>query len=154
MILDERAEFLDATALNTGAAGTYLIGDVYDTGTAGTALQPNDLGAVDPLWFVAVVDVAATSGGSATLVLKLVSDAQAAIATDGSATEHIISATIAVANLTAGRRIVAQQLPQGTYERFLGVLQVTGTAAFTAGSISAFLTHDASRWLAYADAVN
>lgn len=154
MILDERAEFLDATALNTGAAGTYLVGDVMDTSIAGTALQPNDLGSDGTLWFVAQVDVAATSGGAATLVLKLASDAQAAIATDGSATEHIVSASIAVASLTAGRRIVAARLPSGTYERFLGVLQVTGTAAFTAGSISAFLTHDASRWLAYADAVN
>lgn len=154
MILDERAEFLDSTALNTGAAGTYLIGDVYDTGIAGTTLQPNDLGVNGSLWFVAMVDVAATSGGSATLTLKLASDAQAAIATDGSATEHIVSATIAVASLTAGRRIIAQRLPSGTYERYLGVLQVTATAAFTAGQISAFLTADVSRWLAYADAVN
>jgi hypothetical protein len=30
-VLDERTEFCDATALNTGAAGTYLIGDVIDS---------------------------------------------------------------------------------------------------------------------------
>ena len=30
MILDERGEFCDATALNTGAAGSYLLGDVVD----------------------------------------------------------------------------------------------------------------------------
>ena len=30
MILDERTEFCDATALNTGAAGSYLIGDVVE----------------------------------------------------------------------------------------------------------------------------
>jgi hypothetical protein len=154
MILDERAEFLDSNALNTGAAGTYLIGDVYDTGIAGTALQPNDPGTPDGLWFVAVMDVAATSGGLATLVVKLSSDAQPAIAVDGSATDHIVTAAIPVASLTVGRRIVVAKLPAGTYERYIGVLQVTGTAAFTAGQISAFLANDASRWLAYADAVN
>src|SRR4051812_40283389 len=29
-VMDSRAEFCDATALNTGAAGTYLIGNVMD----------------------------------------------------------------------------------------------------------------------------
>ena len=34
MILDEYNEFCDATSLNTGAAGTYNIGDVIDLGVA------------------------------------------------------------------------------------------------------------------------
>ncbi len=34
MILDELLEFCDATALNTGGAASYLIGDQIDLGTA------------------------------------------------------------------------------------------------------------------------
>lgn len=134
MILDERSEFLDATALNTGAAGTYLIGDVMDLGTDGGS------GDSDDLYLVINVDTAVTSGGSATVQFKLVSDAQAALATDGSATEHIVTAAIAKATLVAGYQVVAAKLPRGTYERYLGILQITGTAALTAGAVNAFLT--------------
>lgn len=149
MIHDERTEFCDATALNTGAAGSYLLGDVIDLGATS-----QDIGTGEPLFLVIQVDTAATSGGSATGNFKLVSDAQAAIATDGTATEHLASGAIAVASLTAGRTILMAALPPGTYERYLGILQTTAVAAFTAGKINAFLTHDISKWTAYADATN
>jgi len=57
----------------------------------------------------------------------------------------------AVADMTAGKTLMAVQLPmQGTaYERYLAVQQVTGTAAFTAGKVNAFLTTDVARWKAY-----
>jgi hypothetical protein len=158
MILDERLEFADATALNTGAAGTYLVGDVIDTyplGTIGVSPLNSDLsGGADSLWLVVGVDTAATSGGSATLQIQLASDAQAAIATDGSATVHFASAVIPVASLVAGFYVARVMLPIGTYERYIGILQVTGTAAFTAGKINAFLTNDVAAWKPYADAVN
>ena len=38
MILDERTEFCDATALNTGGAGSYLLGDVIDLQAIGIDL--------------------------------------------------------------------------------------------------------------------
>lgn len=150
MILDERLEFGDALALNTGGAASYLIGDVIDLEVA------RDIGIGEEMFFVVTVDTAATSGGAATLVIRLSSDAQAAIATDGTATDHITSRSFAVASLTAGTIIVAARLPaeNPAYERFLGVLQTTGTAAFTAGKINAFLTRDYARWKAYADATN
>lgn len=151
MILDERLEFGDALALNTGAAGTYLIGDVVDLEVA------RDLGlAGHTIYFVVTVDTAATSGGAATLVITLASDAQAAIATDGSATAHLISSVRTVASLIAGSVIMARNLPaeDPAYERFLGVLQTTGTAAFTAGKINAFLTLNYAKWKAWADATN
>lgn len=154
MILDERSEFCDATALNTGAAGTYLIGDVYDTGIAGTTAQPNNLGVGEQLYLVIQVATTATSGGAATGQFALVSDAQAAIATNGTATVHFQTGAIALATLVAGYRVAVVALPHGTYERYLGILQTTGTAAFTAGAVDAFLTNDASAWAAYADAVN
>ena len=56
-----------------------------------------------------------------------------------------------VASMTAGTTLMAIQLPQeGTaYERYIGIQQVTGTAAFTAGKVNAFLTEDVARWKAY-----
>lgn len=150
MILDERNEFCDATALNTGAAGSYLLGDVIDLGAV-----PGDIGNGQPLYLVIQVDTAATSGGSATGNFTLASDAQAAIATDGSATVHSTTGAIAVAALTAGRTFCIPVPNIGnTYERYLGILQTTAVAAFTAGKINAFLTLDPTGWRAYPDAVN
>lgn len=151
MILDERLEFGDALALNTGGAASYLIGDVVDLEVA------RDIGlAGHTLYFVATVDTTATSGGAATLVLRLSSDAQAAIATDGTATDHLTSRTFAVASLTAGTVIMARNLPaeDPAYERYLGVLQTTAVAAFTAGKINAFLTANYAKWKSWADATN
>lgn len=149
MILDERNEFLDATALNTGAAGTYLIGDVIDLEAIGI-----DVGLSANLWLVINVQTTATSGGSATGQFVLASDAQAAIATDGSATEHFKTKAIPVATLVAGYNICRVRLPAANpaYERYLGILQVTGTAAFTAGKLDAFLTPSVSGIKTYADA--
>lgn len=154
MILDERTEWLDATALNTGAAGTYNIGDVIDTqGQAiGTANLTRDLGVCDDLYLVIQVDTTATSGGSATGQFRLVSDDTATPSTT-TATVHYTSAAIPVASLTAGTVVSIVSLPSGAYERYLGIQQITGTAAFTAGKLNAFLTSDPTIWKAYADNV-
>ena len=148
MIIDKRTEFADAAALNTGAAGSYRIGNVIDLEKTGL-----DLGTGEPLYLVISVDSAASSGGSATAAFTLASDAQAAIATDGTATVHVKTDAIPVASLTAGKQITMVALPAGTYERYLGILQTTGTAAFTGGAIDAFLTPDPSGWKAYPDAI-
>lgn len=148
-IMDSRAEFCDATALNTGAAGTYLIGNVMDTSVA------RDLGNGRPIYLVISVDTAVTSGGSATVQFLLASDAQAAIATDGSATQHYASFAIPKATLVAGYQLIVP-LPAESpaYEQYLGILQVTGTAAVTAGKVNAFLTMDPPRWKSYANEPN
>lgn len=142
MILDERNEFADAVALNTGAAGSYLIGDVIDLSIG------RDLGGDRAVYLVVTVDTAATSGGSATLQINLVTDDNAGLS---SPTTVVSSAAVPVASLTAGKTVMAVQLPmEGTaYERYLGIQQVTGTAAFTAGKVNAFLTMDVARWKAY-----
>jgi len=149
MIMDKRAQFLDATALNTGAAGTYLVGDVYDTGLVG-----QDIGNGEDLFLVIRISTAVLSDGSATVQFQFASDAQAAIAADGTATVHFATAAIPKATLVAGYRAIMIQIPWGTYERYLGVLQVTGTAALTAGAATAFLTHEPAKWAAIADGVN
>jgi len=149
MYVDRLNEFCNSTALNTGAAGTYLLGNQIDL------VYPRDIGHGNEglLYLVAQVSVAATSGGSATLQLKLASDATAAIATNGTATDHIVSPTWPVASLTAGKVLWVTPLPRegNVYEQFLGILQVTGTAAFTAGQLDVFLTPNPQTWKALAD---
>lgn len=153
MILDETCEFCDATALNTGAAGTYAIGDVMDNLNAFNG--PSDNG----LWAIATVHTTCTSGGSATLQLLLCSDPASSIPTDGSV-EHVAytSDTFAVADLTAGTELFRVKLPISTpteyWRRYVGILQVTGTAAFTAGKVNVFLTKDPHAWYAYPEAAS
>lgn len=151
MILDERLEFADALAV-AGAAGTVLLGDVVDLGAAA-----RDIGLGDELWFVMTTDTEViTAGAAGTIQFKLVSDAQAAIATDGSATEHLVTAALVTddaavndSRLNAGGLIYAARVPPGSYERYLGVLSIIATAAVTAGKVNAFLTKDIAKWTAY-----
>lgn len=153
MLMDERNEFADATALNTGAAGSYLVGDVIDLDPA--AIAPNSV--VDlqgsELFLVIQVDTLPTSGGAATAAFSLASDAQAAIAVDGSQTEHFRTKAFSLAEMTAGKILACVKLPSGAYERYLGIVQTTAVAAFTGGKINAFLTADPAIWKAYADNV-
>lgn len=148
MILDERNEFADATALDTTGVGRVLVGDVIDLGATS-----RDIGNGETMYLCIQVDTAVTSGGAATVAFELASDAQAAIATDGTATVHFASAAIAKATLVAGYQVAMVALPLGTYERYLGILQNVGTAAVTAGKINAFLTKDPRGWKAYSDGI-
>lgn len=155
MILDERTEFADAVSV-AAAAGTALIGDVIDLGAT-----TQDIGNGEPLYVVIQTDTEIITGGSAgTIQFKVSSDAQAAIATDGTATDHLISALLVTddaaansAQLNAGGVILAAALPAGTYERYLGILCVTATTTTTAGKINAFLTTDVAKWVATANGI-
>jgi len=147
MIIDRYNEFCNGTALNTGAAGSYLLGDQIDLGQAGRNIGH---GAEGLLYLVAQVSTAATSGGSATLQLQLRSDDSASInVSTGSL--HASSAVFPVASLTAGRVLWVTPIPSEDLERYLGIVQVTGTAAFTAGNVDVFLTPNPQRWKAHAD---
>ena len=145
MILDKRTEFCDATALNTGAAGTYLIGDQIDLGV------DRDIGIGEQLYLVITVDTQPTSAGAATAQFTLASDNTASIATNGTASVHFQTKAFSIAEVTPGAVLAAVALPiEGVaYERFLGILQTTGTAAFTGGKINAFLTPDVAKWKSY-----
>jgi hypothetical protein len=157
MIMDERTEFCDAVAVNA-VAGTALVGSQIDMSVA------RDLGNGQPVYLVINVDTEIITGGIAgTIQFKLASDATAAIATDGSATDHWLSPVFvtddAGANddeLNAGSTIACVALPlEGpAYEQFLGILVVTGGQTTTAGAINAFLTLDPTGWKAYPDAAN
>lgn len=151
MIIDKRTEFCDAVSCNTGAAGTYNLGDVIDLG----AVSPSrDLGGDMALYLVVTVDTGITTAGSAgTVAFQLISDAQDAPLTNGTQTVHAVSRawTTGATAIAAGTVLFAIQLPLegATYERYLGIQQVTGTTALNAGKINAFLTEDVARWKAY-----
>lgn len=157
MILDERTEFADAVSV-AAAAGTALIGDQIDLKTA------RDIGNGEPIYLVITTATEIITGGSAgTVKFQLVSDAQAAIAVDGSATVHFDTGTFVTddaavnsAQLNAGGVIACVALPlEGpVYERYLGILCITATTTTTAGAINAFLTLDPVKWKAQPDAVN
>lgn len=146
MIMDERLEFADAVSV-AAAAGTALIGDVIDLGATA-----RDIGDGRELWLVITVDTEIITGGSAgTIKFQLVSDAQAAIATDGTATVHLDSGTFVTddsaanaAQMNAGALVFSAPLPRegNVYERYLGILAVIATTTVTAGKINAFLTLD------------
>ena len=151
MIIDKRTEFCDAVSCNTGAAGTYNLGDVIDLG----AVSPSrDLGGDMALYLVVTVDTGITTAGSAgTVAFQLISDAQDAPLTNGTQTVHAVSRAFVTGAtaIAAGTVLFAIQLPieGAVYERYLGIQQVTGTTALNAGKINAFLTEDVARWKAY-----
>jgi len=157
MILDETLEFADAVSV-AASAGTALIGDVIDLGVA------RDIGNGESMYLMIQTTTEIITGGTAgTVKFQLVSDAQAAIATNGTATVHFDTGTFVTddagandAELNVGGTIAFIQIPlEGrAYEQFLGILAITATTTTTAGAINAFLTPDKHGWKSYADADN
>lgn len=156
MILDEATEFADAVSV-AQAAGTYLLGDQIDLQSA------RDIGNGHPLYFMITVDTEIITGGSAgTINFSLVSDAQAAIATDGTATVHFKTRDFVTddsaandAQMNVGGVIACVPIPLegATYERYLGVLYTVATTTTTAGKVNAFLTTDPQKWKAMPDGI-
>lgn len=156
MIFDARNEFCDAVSLNTGAAGTYLIGSQIDVSLAGVSTSPGNIGAIDDVYLVISVDTGIGAGSAGTVQFQLASDDTASIATNGTATVHLTTAAFATGTgtaagaLKAGTVLAVMEMPKAfNYERYLGILQVTGTTAISAGKINAFLTTDPAVWAAF-----
>lgn len=155
MIFDKLNEFADAQSV-VASAGTAVIGDVIDLGAASV-----DIGNGAPVYVVINVDTEVITGGAAgTIQYYVVSDSLATLgaATLASCTQHLASESIVTdgtdangAKCKAGATILAAALPNGTYERYLGILCTVGTTATTAGKINAFLTTEPSKYVAYSD---
>ena len=156
MILDKLTEFADAQSVVGTAGATINVGSQIDLGSA------RDIGAGQPMYLVINVDTSIITGGAAgTIAFQLASDSTASIATNGTQTIHYTSKAFvtdddALNELDAGETAVIIALPMEgvAYEQFLGVQAAIGTTDTTAGKINAFLTHDPSKWKAYADATN
>ena len=151
MILDNLVEFADGEALSTAGTGLALVGDVINLQAA------RDIGNGKTLYLVIQVDVQVDSAADgASVEFQLVSDAQAAIAADGSETVHWKSAAIPEATLAPGYTVAVIPLPYGypEYEQYIGIQQNVSGEAVTAGAISAFLVLDPSAWKAYPEGEN
>lgn len=145
MYVDSFLEFADETALDTSGTDTDLIGDVINLEDA------RDIGQGEQLYLVIQVTTEVDSAADgASVEFVLASDAQAAIATDGTATEHLSTGAIAEANLGAGKQFIYHLPLEGNeYEQYLGLLTKTTGEAVTAGAINAFITKDAGKYKAY-----
>ena len=159
MIVDSLLEMASAQSV-AATAGTALIGDVIDLGAT-----PQDHGVGETMYLVIrPTTEIITAGAAGTVKFQLVSDAQEAIATNGTATVHLDTGTFVTdgadandAQLKEGGTILIATLPAGVsrpYERYLGVLAITATTTTTDGAIDAFLTHDISAYKSYADGQN
>lgn len=150
MILDKRNEFCDSVALNTGAAGTYVIGDQIDIGTV------RDLGGDMALYLVIAATVGISAASAGTIQFQLVSADNAALTTNpvvhAQSAALVTGAATNTTTLKPGTQLFATQLPlEGAtpYKRYVGIRQVTGTTALATGSVDAFLVDDVARIKAY-----
>lgn len=142
MIRDNRTTFANPIALNTGAPADYVIGDVVDLGVTG-----RDIGSgSESLWFVVIVSTTATGAGASGQFHLGTSDAAALTAP----TKVVSSTVIPVASLTAGSVAFLVQLPPAIYKRYIGLVQTTSGAAFTAGAVRSFLVEDVNILRLYA----
>lgn len=138
MIRDARLTFGAPVALNTGAAGTYNLGDVIDLTTTGRDIGAGE-GNGDLFLYIAMSTAAAGAGASVQFNL-ITSDAAALT----SPTVVTGTAVTPVASLGAGVILLSIRLPVALYKRYLGLQQVTSGAAFSAGSVNAFFAEDAN----------
>lgn len=143
-MIDKLTTFGLGTALNTGAAGSYMLGDAIDLTLA------RDVGAGKPLYLVISMSVAAVSATGG-LQFALVTDAQDPAVVG--AERLLLTPTFVAADLAAGVLVFACSLPSGhpAYEQFIQLMQITTTAAWTAGAINAYLTDAVPNWVSYAD---
>ncbi len=150
MFMDSTLEFADATALDLVGTGQALVGNVVDTAVA------RDIGNGQTLYLIIQVDTAVNSAlNTATVSFELSSDAQAAIAVNGTETIHVKTYDIPQATLVAGYQMVIPLPAENpAYERYIGIVQNVGTEKVTAGKINAFLTLDPAGNKAYPDATN
>lgn len=141
MIIDKDLEFSDGQAITADAKST----DVYDS-QATPVLK--DIGLGTPLYLVVQID--ANFNLLTTLEATLQSDSTSDLAT--SPTNHISTGAIPLASLVAGAQFIVP-LPPGDYERYVGInYDVVGTNP-SQGAISAFITTDPQRNIAYPDAL-
>jgi hypothetical protein len=149
MMLDKQLLCSDAQTLVL-SAGTYLSTNTIDLGAAGTvalsgAAPSFDVGRGEDAAAVGVLaqltaDV--TSGGAATLQVNLVMADDAALTSNLTVLQS--TPAIALATLKAGYQFRLSTLPPGVTKRYLGFQYIIGTAAITAGAITAGLVANKS----------
>ena len=130
MILDTQERFSTSQALIVGTGDT-VSSNVYDTGAAA------DAGIGESGQLQIQIGTAALSA-TGTIQFVLQTDDNVGFA---SPKEYPLTAALAQAALTAGSVVVRGKLPIGL-ERYSRVVYRVATAAFTAGTVNAFLTKE------------
>lgn len=142
MYLDAHLKFSDAQAITAEAYST----NVYDI-----ADVDRDLGTGTSLYLVVVVDVAFTdSGSNSTLTCALAYDSSATMA--GSPT--VFQTIGSLGALSAiGTKLIAKLQPFTIPERYIAMKYTPVNGDLSAGSVTAFLTRNVSKYINYNDNV-
>ncbi|BBS33371.1 MULTISPECIES: Bbp16 family capsid cement protein [Enterobacter cloacae complex] len=130
MILDKLLMFSEAQAVTASAASTDVIDLSPIDGTR------RDIGVGYPLEFWATVNTTATAAGAATLNVQLQTSPD-----NSTWTTLYDSGTLALAALTAGKRLFSAKVPAGV-QRYLRVNYVVGTGPLTAGAFTSGINLD------------
>ena len=132
MILDKLATFVHNAAINTMAAGSTVVGSIWDT------TKNKDLANVSGRVEIRITQDA-TSGGAATLAYELLTSNAADMS---SPTVLWSSGPVPLASLKAGNLHSSFSFPAQGQLRYLAMRQVTGTAAFTGGKVDISYVHN------------
>lgn len=138
-ILDQLATFIRNAAIDTQAPGTKNVGKVWDI------RKNKDLANLSGRVEIRVTQDA-TSGGAATLGYELVTSDSADLS---SPTVLWTSPVVALADLKAGKLHSSFAFPEAAYKQYLGLCQITGTAAFTGGKVDASYAHEPRAYRAF-----
>lgn len=130
MILDKLLMFSEKQAVTASAASTDVIDLDPIDGTR------RDIGVGYPLEFWATVDTTATAAGAATLNVQLQTSPD-----NSTWTTIYDSGALALAALTAGKRLFSAKVPAGV-QRYLRVNYVVGTGPLTAGAFTSGINLD------------
>ena len=143
MLLDKQAYFSDAQTITTGSDSGIASTNYYDFGAV------RDIGVGENLFLVVQVDTAMTDASSnSALEVRTEADDNTSFSSAASVLLHTFPALTA-----AGTRKVFRVSPEVFNQRY-GQLKFTSTnGALSTCAVSAFLTHDADLYTAYADAV-
>lgn len=145
MLLDAHQYFSfkqgpSASSATIDTVAAHASTNVYDLGATGTpwlssTALDRDIALGNPMPILIKVDTTFTSGGSATLTVAIQTDDNAGFS---SATSLWTSSAIAVASLVRGLEIFSGYINTNwALERYLRVLYTVGTAAMTAGLLTA-----------------
>lgn len=140
MIIDAHNQFCNAQAITANAASTNLL----DLGSA------RDLGVGENMYAVLCVTTAFTdSSSNSTGAVVLQSDDNSAFS---SATDVQSLFTIAT-NAAVGTTYIARLQPMAVPERYVRLNFTMSGGDFSAGAVTAFLTHDVQKYISYADGI-
>ncbi len=152
MILDGNLQF-DTAANLAQVAGTYTSANALDLHMAGIPVLGAGVGARDigvgdnpAMKLLVLVTTAFASAGAATLQVKIQGAPDNGAGLEGTYYDMMLSPVFALAALTAGARLLDDDMPRvpagQPLPRFLRLQYIIGTATTTAGKVESFLVGD------------